>query len=75
MTSKVLFSFLITLGVSFTHAQYHVPNWGPNRTTLVHLFEWKWEDIADECERFLGPEGYAGVQVTQLTVLKFIPKY
>ncbi|GEM_PF-3355447 len=31
-------------------------------TTFVHLFEWKWEDIATECETFLGPEGYAAVQ-------------
>jgi len=29
----------------------------------VHLFEWKWDDIAAECENFLGPNGFAGVQV------------
>lgn len=39
------------------------PNSAPNRNTAVHLFEWKWTDIALECERFLGPYGYAGVQV------------
>ncbi|GFV88702.1 hypothetical protein TNCV_3354541 [Trichonephila clavipes] len=33
------------------------------RTTIVHLFEWKWNDIADECEQFLGPYGYGGVQL------------
>ena len=38
-------------------------HYAPGRTTLVHLFEWKWNDVADECERFLGPMGYAGVQV------------
>jgi len=27
------------------------------------LFEWKFSDIADECERFLAPRGFAGVQV------------
>jgi len=31
---------------------------------IVHLFEWRWDDIADECERFLGPMGYCGVQVS-----------
>lgn len=31
---------------------------------MIHLFEWKWTDIAAECERFLGPNGYAGVQVS-----------
>jgi alpha-amylase len=34
------------------------------RSVMVHLFEWKWTDIAAECERFLGPKGYAGVQVS-----------
>lgn len=32
--------------------------------TFVHLFEWRWADIATECERFLGPRGFAGVQVS-----------
>lgn len=40
-------------------------NYAYNRTTMVHLFEWKWNDIALECERFLAPMGYAGVQVSQ----------
>jgi alpha-amylase len=39
------------------------PNVWNNRSAIVHLFEWKFEDIADECERFLAPKGYAGVQV------------
>jgi alpha-amylase len=42
--------------------------WDPNvvdpRSAIVHLFEWRWNDIADECERFLGPMGYAGVQTS-----------
>jgi alpha-amylase len=33
-------------------------------TTFVHLFEWSWQDIATECETFLGPKGYAAVQVS-----------
>ena len=41
----------------------HNPHFVGNRTTIVHLFEWRWNDIADECERFLGPAGYGGVQV------------
>jgi alpha-amylase len=31
---------------------------------FVHLFEWKWTDIAKECETYLGPKGYAGVQIS-----------
>ncbi|XP_064597212.1 alpha-amylase-like [Liolophura sinensis] len=34
------------------------------RGAFVHLFEWKWKDIAAECERFLGPKGYCGVQIS-----------
>src|SRR2546422_1935422 len=31
---------------------------------FVHLFEWKWTDIATECEQVLGPAGFAAVQVS-----------
>ncbi len=34
------------------------------RTAFVHLFEWKWTDIAKECENWLGPKGFAAVQVS-----------
>ena len=34
------------------------------RTALVHLFEWRWDDVAVECETFLGPNGFAAVQVS-----------
>jgi len=37
------------------------------RTAFVHLFEWKWEDVAQECETFLGPKGFAAVQVSPPT--------
>lgn len=36
----------------------------PPRTAFVHLFEWKWTDIAQECETFLGPNGFSAVQVS-----------
>jgi alpha-amylase len=31
---------------------------------FVHLFEWRWADIATECEQFLGPKGFKGVQIS-----------
>lgn len=31
---------------------------------FVQLFEWKWTDIASECERVLGPAGFDAVQVS-----------
>jgi alpha-amylase len=36
----------------------------PPAAVFVHLFEWRWTDIAEECERFLGPKGYSAVQVS-----------
>ncbi len=36
----------------------------PPRTTFVHLFEWKWSDIEQECVNFLGPKGFSAVQVS-----------
>jgi len=35
-----------------------------SRTVMVHLFEWRWDDIAEECETFLGPNGYGAVQIS-----------
>lgn len=31
---------------------------------FVHLFEWKWTDVAAECETVLGPAGFRAVQVS-----------
>lgn len=31
---------------------------------FVHLFEWKWADVANECENVLGPKGYKAVQIS-----------
>lgn len=30
----------------------------------VHLFEWRWDDIANECENVLGPAGFHAVQIS-----------
>ncbi|XP_069700677.1 alpha-amylase-like [Periplaneta americana] len=51
--------------VALTHAQKD-PNVVDGRSAIVHLFEWKFSDIADECERFLAPNGFAGVQVSPI---------
>lgn len=34
------------------------------QNAFVHLFEWSWSDVAEECEAFLGPHGFTGVQVS-----------
>lgn len=35
-----------------------------SRDTFVHLFEWSWSDIAQECEEWLAPKGYTAVQIS-----------
>lgn len=35
----------------------------PDRQTYVHLFEWKWTDIANECETFLAKYKYGAIQI------------
>eukprot|EP00931_Biecheleriopsis_adriatica_P115285 TRINITY_DN91098_c0_g1_i1.p1 TRINITY_DN91098_c0_g1~~TRINITY_DN91098_c0_g1_i1.p1 ORF type:complete len:508 (+),score=95.56 TRINITY_DN91098_c0_g1_i1:77-1600(+) len=34
---------------------------------FVHLFEWSWADVAQECEDWLGPKGFHAVQVSPPT--------
>jgi hypothetical protein len=58
----MLIPFLLLVAAQTVLGQYD-PNCG-GKTVIVHLFEWKWTDIASECERFLAPYGYCGVQVT-----------
>lgn len=55
---------LLTVFIQSVVYGQHDPHHWANRTGIVHLFEWKFNDIADECERFLAPNGYAAVQVS-----------
>lgn len=57
---RVLLLLLAAAGLCW--GQYN-PNTLPKRTSIVHLFEWRWQDIALECERYLAPNGFGGVQV------------
>lgn len=57
--------------IGLSLAQFN-PNTKSGRTAIVHLFEWRWADIAAECERYLGPNGFGGVQVFVNTSLKLI---
>lgn len=41
------------------------PHFLAGRNTIVHLFEWKFNNIAYECENFLSLHGFGGVQVSQ----------
>lgn len=56
--------FFSLFGAVFTCEAYFKTNQWPDRSVIAHLFEWKWLDIADECERFLGPKRYGAVQTS-----------
>lgn len=43
--------------------QWKTQTWG-DRQTYVHLFEWKWRDIANECENFLAKYKYGAIQIS-----------
>lgn len=50
----------------------------PNDTAdgvFVHLFEWRWPDVARECETFLGPKGFTAVQVSPPSEHALLPSY
>ncbi|XP_055523462.1 alpha-amylase-like [Wyeomyia smithii] len=67
LLDRLMFTLCLVIGfATIVRGQYETNQW-PNRSTIVHLFEWKWNDVADECERFLAPKGYAGVQVSPPT--------
>ncbi|XP_026461805.1 alpha-amylase 1-like [Ctenocephalides felis] len=58
-----IIAFVILLEQNAINAQFDAHH-EPGRSGIVHLFEWTWRDVAAECERFLAPNGFAGVQVS-----------
>lgn len=40
------------------------PHFAEGHGGIVQLFEWKWSDIANECETFLSAKGFGGVQIS-----------
>lgn len=57
----VVFVLLAVAAYTRFPVRHPVPQTGG---AFVHLFEWAWPDVARECETFLGPSGYAAVQVS-----------
>ena len=58
MCSNLIVGTMVVLAAVAARAE-DVP-----RTVFVHLFEWKWTDIGKECEDWLGPKGFAAVQIS-----------
>jgi alpha-amylase len=51
--------WLLFLGVVSYCSAFFDPNCD-GKQVMVHLFEWKWTDIAAECERYLAEAGFCG---------------
>ncbi|XP_034951009.1 alpha-amylase 2-like [Chelonus insularis] len=79
ITSKIsMYSIVVILLVfgaisAVPTVNFKDPNYAVGHDVMVHLFEWKWKDIADECERFLGPMGYGGIQVSPVQENVIVP--
>lgn len=56
--------FLQIFSVTVVGAQYTESHCKDQKQAIVHLFEWSWDAIADECVKVLGPKGFCGVQVS-----------
>merc|ERR1712032_360522 len=44
----------------YSGSDYTESNCYDKKQAIVHLFEWHWDWIADECEKVLGPKGFCG---------------
>lgn len=55
-------------------AQNKVSHIVEGRSGIVHMFEWKFDDIANDCQ-FLGEAGYGGVQVSPIAESRLNDKY
>lgn len=60
---SILLSLIFSILVKHSSGQYKNSYIAEGRTGIVHLFEWKFNDIASECQ-FLGENGYGGVQLS-----------
>lgn len=76
MWSRTIFFCLIVINytASSVVAQYKTTHMFEGRSGIVHLFEWTFNDIANECQ-FLGENGYGGVQVSPVHESKIDQSY
>ncbi|CAH1797073.1 unnamed protein product [Owenia fusiformis] len=61
MQGCTLLIVALLFGATLANKSPHCHN---GRFGIVHLFEWRWADIAAECERWLGPKNFCGVQIS-----------
>lgn len=65
---------ILSFSIQFCIAQFKNSHIIDGRSGIVSLFEWKFNDIANECQ-FLGENGYGAVQVSPVHESKADDKY
>merc|ERR1712168_3508 len=63
-TMKIRLLLGIFATIAGSSADYTESHCKDQKQAIVHLFEWSWDSIANECINVLGPKGYCGVQVS-----------
>ncbi|MGW4940821.1 carbohydrate-binding module family 20 domain-containing protein [Actinoplanes sp. NPDC004185] len=64
-TTAVLATALLAVGVVRDAGNAEASTVSPGaKDVIVHLFEWPWASVANECTTTLGPKGFGGVQVS-----------
>ena len=61
MSVKVLLGLAVVVAGVRGYTETHCKD---SKQAIVHLFEWSWDAVADECTKVLGPKGFCGVQVS-----------
>merc|ERR1711973_203471 len=63
-TMKIRLILGIFATIAVAGADYTESHCKDKKQAIVHLFEWSWDSIANECINVLGPKGFCGVQVS-----------
>jgi alpha-amylase len=64
-TAAVAAASLLTVGTARPGDRAEASPASPgSRDVIVHLFQWPWASVAQECTNVLGPKGFGGVQVS-----------
>lgn len=66
-TMAAIFTLMVLISSLICVKSQKKPHFVGDRSVIVELFEWKFTDIAKECLKYLGPNGFGGVQVSPVT--------
>ncbi|XP_054165966.1 alpha-amylase-like [Oppia nitens] len=73
MSLVILTIVLLSIVGTQANSPYSNPWFKDNRSVVVHLMEWRYDEIAKECEIFLGKYGFGAVQVSPVAECAVLP--